>query len=161
MMIWFYMLIALLISIIVGLLVRNRQLHRQINSTKEVKEEAVPVSKEPVEEPATPSTEEVFRTRLEAAMEKNMSNKNLTVEQLVEEMGMGRTAFFTRLKSTLGVSPVEYIRETRIRRAAQLLKEPGLTISEVSSMVGMNDSRYFSKCFKHTYGVTPTEWKRG
>ena len=144
------MLIALLISIIVGLLVRNRQLRRKVDATKKV-----------APTPSTPSAEEVFQMRLEAAMEKNMDNKNLTVEQLVEEMGMGRTVFFTRLKSSLGISPVEYIRETRIRRAAQLLKEPGLTISEVSSMVGMNDSRYFSKCFKHTYGVTPTEWKRG
>ena len=144
------MLIALLISIIVGLLVRNRQLRRKVDATKKV-----------APTPSTPSAEEVFQMRLEAAMEKNMDNKNLTVEQLVEEMGMGRTVFFTRLKSSLGISPVEYIRETRIRRAAQLLKEPGPTISEVSSMVGMNDSRYFSKCFKHTYGVTPTEWKRG
>ena len=98
--------------------------------------------------------------RLEAAMEKNMDNKNLTVEQLVEEMGMGRTVFFTRLKSSLGISPVEYIRESRVRRAAELLKDPKYSITEVSSMVGMNDSRYFAKCFKHTYGMTPTEWRK-
>jgi len=143
------MLIALLISIIVGLLVRNRQLRRKVDATKKV-----------APTPSTPSAEEVFQMRLEAAMEKNMDNKNLTVEQLVEEMGMGRTVFFTRLKSSLGISPVEYIRESRVRRAAELLKDPKYSITEVSSMVGMNDSRYFAKCFKHTYGMTPTEWRK-
>ena len=145
----FSMLIALLISIIVGLLVRNRQLRRKVDATKKV-----------APTPSTPSAEEVFQMRLEAAMEKNMDNKNLTVEQLVEEMGMGRTVFFTRLKSSLGISPVEYIRESRVRRAAELLKDPKYSITEVSSMVGMNDSRYFAKCFKHTYGMTPTEWRK-
>ncbi len=149
MIVGFSMLIALLISIIVGLLVRNRQLRRKVDATKKV-----------APTPSTPSAEEVFQMRLEAAMEKNMDNKNLTVEQLVEEMGMGRTVFFTRLKSSLGISPVEYIRESRIRRAAELLKDPKYSITEVSSMVGMNDSRYFAKCFKHTYGMTPTEWRK-
>lgn len=149
MIVGFSMLIALLISIIVGLLVRNRQLRRKVDATKKV-----------ALTPSTPSAEEVFQMRLEAAMEKNMDNKNLTVEQLVEEMGMGRTVFFTRLKSSLGISPVEYIRESRVRRAAELLKDPKYSITEVSSMVGMNDSRYFAKCFKHTYGMTPTEWRK-
>lgn len=149
MIVGFSMLIALLISIIVGLLVRNRQLRRKVDATKKV-----------APTPSPPSAEEVFQMRLEAAMEKNMDNKNLTVEQLVEEMGMGRTVFFTRLKSSLGISPVEYIRESRVRRAAELLKDPKYSITEVSSMVGMNDSRYFAKCFKHTYGMTPTEWRK-
>lgn len=149
MIVGFSMLIALLISIIVGLLVRNRQLRRKVDATKKV-----------APTPSTPSAEEIFQMRLEAAMEKNMDNKNLTVEQLVEEMGMGRTVFFTRLKSSLGISPVEYIRESRVRRAAELLKDPKYSITEVSSMVGMNDSRYFAKCFKHTYGMTPTEWRK-
>jgi AraC-like DNA-binding protein len=55
---------------------------------------------------------------------------------------------------------VEFIREIRIKRAAQLLEERKYNITEVTYMVGLNDSRYFAKCFKNTYGVTPTEYRR-
>jgi AraC-like DNA-binding protein len=93
-------------------------------------------------------------------MEKQMDNNTLTVDELVDEMGMGRTVFFNKLKNMTGLSPVEFIREMRIKRAAQLLEERQYNITEVTYMVGMNDSRYFAKCFKNTYGVTPSEYRR-
>ena len=68
--------------------------------------------------------------------------------------------FFNKLKSLTGLSPVEFIREVRIKRAAQLLEVGSYNITEVTYMVGMNDSRYFSKCFKAVYGMTPTEYKK-
>ena len=73
---------------------------------------------------------------------------------------MGRTVFFIKLKNLTEMSPVEYIRETRIKKAAQLLEKDDLTIMEITYRVGMSDSRYFSKCFKNTYGVTPTEYRQ-
>ena len=84
----------------------------------------------------------------------------LTLDELVDQMVMGRNVFFNKLKSLTGLSPVEFIREMRIKRAAQLLEEHKYNITEVTYMVGMNDSRYFAKCFKNTYGVTPTEYRR-
>ena len=55
---------------------------------------------------------------------------------------------------------MEFIREMRIKRAAQLLEQKQYNITEVTYMVGSNDSRYFAKCFKATYGVTPSEYRR-
>ena len=101
-----------------------------------------------------------FLAKLLAIMDKHMDNNTLTVDELVDEMGMGRTVFFNRLKNLMGLSPVEFIREMRIKRAAQLLDEKRYNVTEVTYMVGMNDSRYFSKCFKNTYGVTPSEYRR-
>lgn len=101
-----------------------------------------------------------FLMKLLEFMEQQMDNSELTVEQLVEHAGMGRTVFFNRLKKVTGLSPVEFIREIRIKRAAQLLESGTYNVSEVTYMVGMNDSRYFSKCFKNTYGMTPSEYKR-
>ena len=89
-----------------------------------------------------------------------MENNTLTVDELVDEMAMGRTVFFNKLKNLTGLSPVEFIREMRIKRAARLLEERKYNITEVTYMVGMNDSRYFAKCFKNTYGVTPSEYRR-
>ena len=103
---------------------------------------------------------DAFLAKLLDVMERQMDNNTLTVDELVEEMGMGRTVFFNKLKSMTGLSPVEFIREMRIKRAAQLLEERKYNITEVTYMVGMNDSRYFAKCFKNTYGVTPSEYRR-
>ena len=103
---------------------------------------------------------DAFLAKLLDVMEKQMDNNTLTVDELVEEMGMGRTVFFNKLKSLTGLSPVEFIREMRIKRAAQLLEERQYNITEVTYMVGMNDSRYFAKCFKNTYGITPSEYRR-
>ena len=103
---------------------------------------------------------DTFLAKLLDIMNRQMDNNTLTVDELVEEMGMGRTVFFNKLKSMTGLSPVEFIREMRIKRAAQLLEERRYNITEVTYMVGMNDSRYFAKCFKATYGVTPSEYRR-
>jgi YesN/AraC family two-component response regulator len=103
---------------------------------------------------------DAFLAKLLDVMEKQMDNNTLTVDELVEEMGMGRTVFFNKLKNMTGMSPVEFIREMRIKRAAQLLEDRKYNITEVTYMVGMNDSRYFSKCFKNTYGVTPSEYRK-
>ena len=107
-----------------------------------------------------PMPGDAFLAKLLDVMDKQMDNNTLTVDELVDEMGMGRTVFFNKLKSMTGLSPVEFIREMRIKRAAQLLEEHKYNITEVTYMVGMNDSRYFAKCFKNTYGVTPSEYRR-
>ena len=103
---------------------------------------------------------DAFLAKLLDVMDKQLDNNTLTVDDLVEEMNMGRTVFFNKLKSMTGLSPVEFIREMRIKRAAQLLEERQYNITEVTYMVGMNDSRYFSKCFKNTYGMTPSEYRK-
>jgi len=107
-----------------------------------------------------PMPGDTFLAKLLNVMDHQMDNNTLTVDDLVDEMGMGRTVFFNKLKSMTGLSPVEFIREMRIKRAAQLLEEHKYNITEVTYMVGMNDSRYFAKCFKNTYGVTPSEFRR-
>ena len=103
---------------------------------------------------------DTFLAKLLNIMDRQMDNNTLTVDELVEEMSMGRTVFFNKLKSLTGLSPVEFIREMRIKRAAQLLEDRKYNITEVTYMVGMNDSRYFSKCFKNTYGITPSEYRK-
>ena len=103
---------------------------------------------------------DTFLAKLLNIMEKQLDNNTLTVDELVDEMGMGRTVFFNKLKNMTGLSPVEFIREMRIKRAAKLLEDPKYNITEVTYMVGMNDSRYFAKCFKTTYGVTPSEYRK-
>jgi len=150
---------ALLVSVVdlIRLHRKMRALERQLNAqeaTERVPEVAASVG------PREMTQDEAFMTKLNAVMEQQMANNALTVDQLVEEMNMGRTAFFTKLKSQTGMSPVEFIRERRIERAALLLNERRFNITEVTYKVGMNDSRYFARCFKNTYGMTPTEYRK-
>lgn len=105
------------------------------------------------------TSDEYFMTRVNEIMERHMADSSLTIKTLADELHMGRSAVFTRFKRLTGLSPVEFIREQRIQRAAQLLQDKQYNISEVAYRVGMNDSRYFAKCFKNTYGVTPSEYR--
>jgi signal transduction histidine kinase/ligand-binding sensor domain-containing protein/DNA-binding response OmpR family regulator len=106
------------------------------------------------------SQDEIFIAKLLDFMDKNIENSELTVDEMVSEMAMGRTVFFNKLKNLTGLAPIEFIRELRIKRAAQLLKAGEYNVSQITYMVGMSDSRYFSKCFKKVYGVTPSEYKK-
>ncbi len=107
----------------------------------------------------TASPDERFLAKLMNVMDKNIANSELTIDGLLSEMAMGRTVFYNKLKGLTGFSPVEFIREVRIKRAAQLLETGQYSITEVTYMVGMNDARYFSKCFKAAYNMTPSEYK--
>lgn len=109
--------------------------------------------------PEVRTRDDEFMDRLMSVMDNNISNGNFTVEQLCSTAGYGRTVFFNKLKSLTGLSPNEYIRTVRIKRAAQLLEMGDYTISQITYMVGMNDSRYFSKCFKQLYNMTPTDYR--
>ena len=59
-----------------------------------------------------------------------------------------------------GLAPIEFIKEMRMKRAAQLIAESDYNMTQIAYMVGINDPRYFSKCFKVLMGVTPTEFRK-
>ncbi|MCD7973209.1 MAG: response regulator [Candidatus Azobacteroides sp.] len=100
-----------------------------------------------------------FMKNIMNIMEKNIDNMDFKVDDLVAGMFMGRTVFFKKLKSITGLAPIEFIREIRIKRASQLIESGQYTISQITYMVGMNDPRYLSRCFKQKFGVTPSEYR--
>lgn len=104
-------------------------------------------------------TDRRFMEQVVQLMEKNMDNGNLVVDDLVAGLAVSRSVFFKKLKSLTGLAPVEFIREMRIHRAAQLIVQGEYTMTQIAYMVGISDSRYFSKCFKQQMGMTPTEYK--
>lgn len=114
---------------------------------------------EPVEEPAMSQHDRKFMDKLMELMEKNLDNGDLVVDDLVQEMAVSRSVFFKKLKTLTGLAPIEFIKEMRINRAVQLIENDELTMTQISYMVGINDPRYFSKCFKQKMGMTPTEYR--
>lgn len=100
-----------------------------------------------------------FMEKLTALIENNISNGNLVIEDLATELAVSRSVFFRKLKSLTGLAPIEFIKEMRVKKAARLIVSTDDNMSQIAYMVGFNDSRYFSKCFKAHYGVTPTEYR--
>ncbi|MEM6524414.1 MAG: helix-turn-helix domain-containing protein, partial [Bacteroidota bacterium] len=91
-------------------------------------------------------------------IDENLSDPNLSIERISKEIGISRVHFYRKIKSLLGMSPIEFVRTYRIRKAGQLLEQKKLNVSDVRMMVGFNDSDYFRSCFKKEYGLTPSEF---
>ena len=92
-------------------------------------------------------------------IEENYSDPSFNVEKLVEKSSVGRTVMYNKLKGLTGSSPVDFLRQMRLKIAANLLIDSGYNVSEIGYMTGFNDIKYFSKCFKAQYGVTPSLYK--
>jgi signal transduction histidine kinase/ligand-binding sensor domain-containing protein/DNA-binding response OmpR family regulator len=105
------------------------------------------------------SQEDLFMQHLILIMNENLENCDLNIDLLASEVGMSRTVFFNKLKSLTGYSPVEFVREVRFERAAEYIRDTQLTVSEISYKVGIDDPRYFSRCFKQKFGATPSEYR--
>ena len=94
-------------------------------------------------------------------IENEIDNVNFSVDQLVAQMGIARTKLFTKLKAITGQTPSDLIMTIRLKRAAYLLKNnPELNISEISDRTGFSFPKYFSKCFKKKYHVTPQAYRK-
>lgn len=92
----------------------------------------------------------------------NIANSDLSIDDFCKAMGMSRTVLYVRVKKVFGSSPNNFIQEIRIKKALALMKDPGVSISEVAYKCGFSDPKYFSRCFKKTMGCSPTEYmKRG
>jgi signal transduction histidine kinase/ligand-binding sensor domain-containing protein/DNA-binding response OmpR family regulator len=91
-------------------------------------------------------------------VEKNISNSEFLVEDLSRELGMSRVNLYKKLLSITGKTPIEFIRTIRLKRAAQLLKGNGLSVSEVAFKVGFNNPKYFTKYFKEEFDVLPSQY---
>lgn len=90
--------------------------------------------------------------------ETNISNPDFSVEELSRELGMSRVHLYKKLSSLTGKTPIEFIRVIRLKRAAQLLEESQLTVSEIAYEVGFNNPKYFRKYFKDEFGVLPSQY---
>jgi len=100
-----------------------------------------------------------FMERLLEFMERNMDNAQLAVDDIAEAMDVSRSILYRKLKTITGCSPVDFIREIRIKRAVQLIETGEFTFSQIAYMTGFNDPKYFGKCFKKQTGMNPTEYK--
>ena len=116
-------------------------------------------------EQLTPSTPQVthfdndFIRNILQSVEENIQNSEFKIDDLAEAMSMSRTVFYRKVKSLMGVSPVDFVKTMRIKRAVQLLEQDEFTVSEVGYMSGFTTPQYFSRVFKEAMGCTPKEYR--
>ncbi|MEJ7691870.1 two-component regulator propeller domain-containing protein [Daejeonella sp.] len=107
---------------------------------------------------AITSPDEKFLAKVMSFIEKNIAESTLSVEELGKEVGMSRVTLYRKIKALTNQTAVEFIRSVRLKRAAQLLEQNKLHVSEVAYMVGFIDIDYFRRCFKDQFGHTPKEY---
>ena len=112
----------------------------------------------PAEEmPAPRSQDAIFAETLNEAIRKRLSDPNLKMDELGEEVGLSRVQLYRRVKSITGLTPVELLRQMRLQQAYMLLTTTNKTVQEIAYEVGFGTPGYFSKCFKQQYGKYPMQ----
>jgi transcriptional regulator GlxA family with amidase domain len=91
-------------------------------------------------------------------VEENMADYNFDLEIMAKKLAVSRRQLFRKLRAAAGCSPNTFIRTLRLRRAAQLLTESQMTVTEITYAVGFSDLKYFRSIFREYYGVTPGEY---
>ena len=91
-------------------------------------------------------------------VEENLSDPEFTVDRFAELAQLRRTIFYKKIKGITGLSPNDFIKVKRLKHAAELLLQGGLTVAEISYKVGFDNPFYFSKCFKAQYNCSPSKY---
>lgn len=102
--------------------------------------------------------DEDFLRRLNEIIMENYHDSEFNMDSVIGIMNMSRSSFYRKIKGILDLSPNDYIRIVRLRKAAELLKAGNESITEICYMVGFSSPSYFSKCFQKQYGVLPKEY---
>ena len=135
----------LLIARIYNLLKSRQQLRHLADGKKE-------------ETPMQLSTQDkLFADTLKKTFQQHLSNPNLKMDELGDELGMSRVQLYRKVKALTGTSPVELLREMRLQRGRTLINTTTKSIAEIAYEVGFHTPSYFSNCFKKQYGIYPTE----
>lgn len=92
-------------------------------------------------------------------VEAHMTDTSFTIEEMSRELGLSRMHFHRKIKSLTGLSPAEFVRNIRLKRAAAILQQNNVSVKETMVMVGFENADHFRNCFKEQFGVTPSEYK--
>ena len=140
----------LLLATIINLMNQRSRLKEKFSADKSLQQTMI----------TTSELDREFLEKLDAVIDKHMSDADFGADDFAGEMALGRTIFFRKVKGVTGFSPKEYLRIRRMKRAAALLAEGRLTVQAVAYQVGIGDPFYFSRCFKQQFGMTPSDYVR-
>ncbi|WP_262245274.1 hybrid sensor histidine kinase/response regulator transcription factor [Parapedobacter soli] len=104
--------------------------------------------------------DECFLNQLIKTIHARLDEVDLDVDKLAAALNMSRATFYRKVKQISELTPNDFIRLVRLKKAAELLREKDYRISEIAYLVGFNSASYFSKCFQKQFGVLPKDFER-
>ena len=137
----------------------DRAAEAQEQTSQEKSEENTPTTYR-LSAPEIIDADKVMMDKLMAFLEEHISDPALRMEDMAEEVNLSRTAFYSKMRSIVGMPPVEFVRHIRLQRAEQLVAQSKDSFSQIAYAVGFADPKYFSKCFRKATGMTPSEYRR-
>jgi signal transduction histidine kinase/DNA-binding response OmpR family regulator len=106
-----------------------------------------------------PDREAEFLEQAMAIVEAHIMDEDFTVESFQQHIGMSRMQLHRKIKALTDQSAGEFIRSIRLKKAAGLLQQSGMQVAEAAYLSGFNHLSYFAKCFKETFGVSPSAYQ--
>jgi len=95
-----------------------------------------------------------------AIIDHHLDDSDFGLEQLLAEIGMSKSTLYRQLKTETDMTPSDFIRNIRLKRACEMLLSQKMTVAEVAYATGFSNPKYFTRCFKDMFGKTPTEYIR-
>ena len=114
---------------------------------------------EPHEVVLTTPDQDLLQRAIEA-VEKHMDDSDFDINTLARELGLSRPVLYRKLPAITDHTPNEFIRIIRLKRAAQILEQLDLPISDVCYRTGFKTPKYFSKCFRDFFGISPSQYAK-
>jgi signal transduction histidine kinase/ligand-binding sensor domain-containing protein/DNA-binding response OmpR family regulator len=114
----------------------------------------------PIQQVSMNKSDEQFMNNIIEIINDNLTNPDFNVEKLAELAFISRSNLHRKFKNLLDLSPVDFIRIVRLKKAAQLIKEEGCRVNEVCYLVGINSPSYFIKLFQKQFEMTPKEFEK-
>lgn len=104
------------------------------------------------------SENEKLMTTIMHYLEENLTNIQLSVEELSRHVGMSRSSLYNKLLELSGQTPVEFIRSVKLEKAAVLLEKSDMNVAQIAYSVGFSTPNYFAKAFKAKFAMLPSEY---
>lgn len=121
---------------------------------------AVPEQVSQPESSALAPEDEAFMARVMEFIESNIADADASISDMAEATATSKSSLTRKLKSIVGLTPADFLREARIKRAAQLLTDTNGPVSDIAYHCGFTDPKYFGKCFKASIGLSPSEYRK-
>lgn len=107
------------------------------------------------------AADQEFLDKAVQAVYENIDNPDFSIDDFCEQMNMSQSTLYRKLKTLTGMSANEFIRNVRVKKACEILRTTGKSVSEVAYMVGFNDPKYFGIVFKKELGMSPSKYVEG
>ncbi len=165
----FVLVVLLAVGAIVYTVVYIRRIHRKQRETLEAYLSLLNNSNDDVQTPSNVTEvplnvkvntdDDRLMKRITAFVEQHISDADITISDMADAAAISRSGLQRKVKQLFGITPLDFLREARIKRATHLLETTDKTISEIAFVCGFSDPKYFSRTFKTSKGMTPKEYR--